>query len=137
MSVPYEKVVGEDLNLGHGTVSVTMPGGGSATGNKIGIHTLLPGLYNVKDFGALGDGETDDTAAIQAAVNAAAAAKAGIFFPPTATSYKVNSALTNTSRVMYVFWGETAKFSGAGAPKSNLVRLDYPVVPQLQAFQTF
>lgn len=40
MSVPYEKVVEEDLNLGAGTVQVTMPGGGSATGHKIGPHSF-------------------------------------------------------------------------------------------------
>jgi hypothetical protein len=40
MSVPYEKIVAEDLNLGVGAVSVTMPGGGSATGNKINLGTL-------------------------------------------------------------------------------------------------
>lgn len=41
MSVPYEKIVAEDLNLGTNTVSVTMPAGGSATGTQIGQHTLL------------------------------------------------------------------------------------------------
>lgn len=42
MSTPYEKVVAEDLNLGQpdDTVPVTMPGGGIATGSKIGLHTF-------------------------------------------------------------------------------------------------
>ena len=40
MSVPYEKIVAEDLNLGLGTVSVSMPAGGSATGNKINLGTF-------------------------------------------------------------------------------------------------
>ena len=36
---------------------------------------------NVKDFGAVGDGVTDDTAAIQAATLACETAKKGLFFP--------------------------------------------------------
>lgn len=40
MAVPYEKVVAEDLNTGTGTVSVTMPNGGSDTGNKINLATF-------------------------------------------------------------------------------------------------
>jgi hypothetical protein len=43
MSVLYEKIVAEDLNLGLGTVDVTMPGGGTAVGNKL----------NPLSFGAL------------------------------------------------------------------------------------
>jgi hypothetical protein len=39
-------------------------------------------MNNVKDFGATGDGVTDDTAAIQNAANNAAATGKGVFFPP-------------------------------------------------------
>ena len=38
-------------------------------------------VVNVKDFGAIGDGVTDDTAAIQAAVNAAPLIGGTVFFP--------------------------------------------------------
>nr|MDA8319057.1 glycosyl hydrolase family 28-related protein [Actinomycetota bacterium] len=49
--------------------------------------------YNVRDFGARGDGTTDDTAAIQAAVNAAVAAAGGIvYFPPG--TYPISSTIT-------------------------------------------
>lgn len=44
MSVPYEKIVAEDLNTGVGAVDVTMPAGGTASGQKI----------NPATFGALG-----------------------------------------------------------------------------------
>ncbi|MBA1244042.1 putative Ig domain-containing protein [Pseudomonas japonica] len=42
-------------------------------------------IFNVKDFGAVGDGVTDDTAAIQATIDAAAAAGGGTVFVPTGT----------------------------------------------------
>ncbi|MBF7144789.1 MULTISPECIES: putative Ig domain-containing protein [Pseudomonas] len=42
-------------------------------------------IFNVKDFGAVGDGITDDTAAIQSAINAAQAAGGGTVFVPTGT----------------------------------------------------
>jgi hypothetical protein len=46
------------------------------------IGTL--GLFNVKDFGAVGDSVTDDSAAILAAFAAAAANKGGtVYFPPS------------------------------------------------------
>ncbi len=46
--------------------------------------------YNVREYGAKGDGVTDDTAAIQAAINAAAAAGGGAVYLPAAT-YMVKS----------------------------------------------
>lgn len=43
---------------------------------------LMPYFYNVEDYGAVHDGETDDTVAIQTAINAAYASGGGtIYFP--------------------------------------------------------
>lgn len=52
-----------------------------------------PGVYNVRTYGATGDGSTDDTAAIQAAINAmyASATKGGVVFFPAGT-YKVSDS---------------------------------------------
>lgn len=45
----------------------------------------MPTLFNVEDFGAVGDGVTDDTAALQAAIDAAAAAGGGEVYVPAGT----------------------------------------------------
>lgn len=64
------------------------------------LAALLGLLFNVKDptYGALGDGVTDDTGAITAAIAAANAAGGGtVFFPPG--DYYVTSVLTVSAGV--------------------------------------
>ena len=52
------------------------------------------GIFNVKQFGARGDGATDDTPAIQSAINAmAAAAPGGLLYFPSGT-YRISSFLS-------------------------------------------
>jgi parallel beta-helix repeat protein len=126
MAVPFELIVSEDLNLGRGSVDVTMPAGGSATGSKIGLHTFGLPIYNVKDFGAVGDAVNDDSSAIAAALAAAVAAGAGeIYFPPG--TYKATQAFAITvgnirlrgegRRTSVIIWDDTAvkgfTFTGA------------------------
>lgn len=54
---------------------------------EYGAHNIV----NVMDpaYGAVGDGVTDDTAAIQAAVTAAIALGGEVFFPPTTSGYLI------------------------------------------------
>jgi hypothetical protein len=70
-------------------------------------------ILSVKDFGAKGDGVTDDTAAIQAAVNAAMAGPGLLYFPASNPSqfYKVTTPIVITKPINIV---------GAG-PHSTLV----------------
>lgn len=58
------------------------------------VHQKLQESVSVKDFGAVGDGITDDSAAIQAAVNSFTASGVGgeIFFPKG--NYKINTKIT-------------------------------------------
>lgn len=65
-------------------------------GNMADFLTVLQhsavGLYNVRDYGAVGDGVTDDTTAIQNAINACGSAGGGTVHLPAAT-YKISSTL--------------------------------------------
>ena len=51
-------------------------------------------VINVKDFGATGDGSTDDTAAIQAAIDAVDAAGSGVLVFPAGNTYVITGQLT-------------------------------------------
>lgn len=54
----------------------------SGTTTARGVRARFGEVANVRDFGALGDGVTDDTAAIQAAVDGLPAIGGTIYFPP-------------------------------------------------------
>ena len=47
MALVYEKIVGEDINVGVGAVTVTAPGGGTLASTQVGIHTLAVGQVKV------------------------------------------------------------------------------------------
>ncbi len=53
-------------------------------------------VFSVKDFGAIGDGLTDDSAAFNAARAAACAAHGTFYVPPTAKSYRLTTSLQIT-----------------------------------------
>lgn len=81
--------------------------------------------YDVKHpaFGAKGDGVTDDTAAFQAALNAASAQGGTVYVPPSATPYVLASALTLKSMVRLQGGGpgtgtgaSQIKFTGTSGP---------------------
>jgi hypothetical protein len=73
--------------------------------------------HDVTEYGAVGDGVTDDTAAIQAALDAAAAANGGTIFVPTGT-YLCESAITWPSFVSGVRRQRPIRLTGA-APSNT------------------
>lgn len=79
------------------------------------------GVINVKDYGAKGDGSTDDTQAVQNAVNAAAAVTccggsaqgATLFFP--AGTYQISCGTTNPFSGILMPTNGQVKFLGVGS----------------------
>jgi hypothetical protein len=73
------------------------------------------GLFSVKTFGALGDGQADDSVAIQKAIDAAVLHGGGIVYFPAGTYVCTGLSVLGTTPV---------RLQGAGIRKTNLVRLD-------------
>jgi parallel beta-helix repeat protein len=71
-------------------------------------------IYNVKDFGALGDGITNDTLAIQAAVNAAHLAGGGSVYIPAGT-YIVTGTNQASDGAIMLYDNITVYGDGMGA----------------------
>jgi hypothetical protein len=68
-----------------------------AVADLAGAGGAALGWFNVLSYGAAGDGSTDDTAAIQAAINAAGTTGGGVVYFPRGV-YIVGGALQDTSR---------------------------------------
>jgi Pectate lyase superfamily protein len=64
---------------------------GATTARSLGEHTAA--LVNVRDFGALGDGVTDDSAAFAAAITAAQGRGARVYVPASATPYAIGATI--------------------------------------------
>lgn len=84
------------------------------------IRDKLRDIVSVKDFGATGDGTTDDTTAIQAAFDAVKVAGGGVFFP--AGTYRITSQLSLASAIGVSLYGECA---GAGSIASSQLAFDF------------
>jgi hypothetical protein len=87
--------------------AVALPGNGRSV-STLSAYLANNAAFNVKDYGAVGNGTADDTTAIQAAITAAAAEKTGgvVLIPPG--TYKTTKTLTVPSRVSIVGFGGEA-----------------------------
>ena len=98
------------LSLGAASVGALTPAAVLAQNEK----QFLP-LLHVQDFGAAGDGAKDDTAALQAALKAAAAGNFGVFVPRG--RYLINGHLDVPPNVQVqgVFAGPSARSQNDGS----------------------
>ena len=110
-------IVNADVNasagITAGKLSFTQAGTGATART---IDSKLKDIFNVKDFGAVGDNSTDDTAAIQACINAAEAAYRGVVLFPRGL-YRISASLQLPSFV--TLRGETKEgcwITNQGAP---------------------
>jgi hypothetical protein len=99
------------LNTLNGDVYVQT---GNAWGSPVGNIKGPPGpegafpYTNVSDYGAVGDGTTDDTTAIANAIAAATLHGGTVFFPTPAVNYLISSELTLTTGVSILGTGSEA-----------------------------
>lgn len=80
-----------------GAAATSAHGTGAVVTNVITAGNLAALPLNVMDFGATGNGTTDDTAAINAAI-AAAPAGAIVYFPPG--TYRISSVISITGKML-------------------------------------
>lgn len=91
-------------------------------------------IYNVKAYGAVGDGSTDDTSAIQSALTAAAGAGGGIVYLPEATY--VVSNITIDSYVELQGAGRGTQLLGKSGSSGYMIALTTPASSQQTAIRT-
>jgi len=81
---------------------------------KVSYSLINGAAINVLDYGAVGDGTTNDTAAIQAAINAAIAQRKALYFPRTTLGtlglYLITAPLTISAGIH--IYGEGTNYSG-------------------------
>ena len=109
---PIEMRNGANITLISGWVRGASFPNGTAAQDAATYSQAFDNIYNVRSYGAVGDGTTDDSAAIRSAMNAAPEGSI-ILFPPKYV-YKANSAINPTSwKGRKVFgYGATIKLGG-------------------------
>lgn len=82
-------------------VTFTAAGSGATLRNLV---DKVREVVSVKDFGAVGDGVADDTAAIQAAIDSAIATNRGVYVP--SGTYKVSANLNVSAAQLFYMYGD-------------------------------
>ena len=116
----------DNLDGDSGNVNYNQGGTGAQTRT---VESKLQDIVSVKDFGATGDGVTDDTAAIQNALNTLSSG--GSIYLENGKTYLLSSmgksGLTLSANTVFDLNGSTLKFTGTGEV-GNLVPSDNCVI---------
>ena len=92
--------------------AVTSLGAGLSIVGTTLVSAVAATSFNVRNYGAVGNGSADDAAAIQSCINACSTAGGGtVYFPPSGAAYKIGTGLTLPSGVALVGAG-TRYFPG-------------------------
>lgn len=106
------------INSGNATAisyTATLPGATAQT-----VQTKLEQYVSAKDFGAVGDGVADDTAAIQAAINAMETVGGTVMLPTGI--YRTTASLNMKYGVSLIGQGRSYRFSGGNIFKGSWIR---------------
>jgi hypothetical protein len=112
-------------------ITYTPAGTGAVATN---VQARLRQTVSVKDFGAVGDGTTDDTTAFTNAATYAGSINGDVYVPPTAATYKLNSNPTVPTNVN--FQCSPSWLSGSGLiPAEQFIALSEGVSPNIFAIK--
>lgn len=108
-----------DPTKGDALVGFRQSNSGGNLSGSVGstVHKKLQEIINVRDFGAVGNGVTDDSTAFQNAIDAIASAESGVLMVPPGTFY-IGTSLDLASNIQIVGAGKgitTLK----GAPRTT------------------
>jgi parallel beta-helix repeat protein len=111
---------GDTNNASTSSATITVTSGTATV--SVALGAVGYGGFNVKSYGATGDGTTDDGAAIMAANTAATATKGVVFFPPG--TYRVSAfALRPAAGTTWAGSGEASIIKLKNAGNGNLIEV--------------
>jgi len=111
----------EDIAPGYGAVTVPTSTGGTMTVHKLNYSYLGGPWFDVRDYGALGDGSNDDAPAIDNAFDACEAAGKGTVFLPAGVFKLATYSTHQYSHTAYITPRSNCNLIGSG--RASILRV--------------